>query len=167
LFSLTSEAAVAVRAREELVDLSLSDVPHLGESHCNHLQCQPEDLPVKVSTGEDCPVGEDERVIRGGVDLDRHLLLEKGERLEGRAEDLRDAAQAIRVLYIVCSAVHECAPLEQRANRSCRLDLPGVRAALVEPFVEGRGERTQPLQGEGCRSKGVLQQVLPALIDEE
>jgi hypothetical protein len=125
LFSLTSEAAVvdtsllnqeegktAVRAREEFIDPPFSDAPHLGESHSNHLQRQPEDLPVEVPSGEDCPVGEDERVIRGSVDLDRHLLLEKGERLEGRAEDLRDAAQAIRVLYIVHSAVHERAPLE-------------------------------------------------------
>ena len=92
-------------------------------------------------------VGEEERVVGGGVDL----ALRDGARVfDGvprRAVDLRSAAQGVRVLH-GAGALDEVAALDELAHARGAADLAGMPAGLMHLRVERARAAAHRLEGQ-------------------
>ena len=111
-------------------------------------------LAVEVPVRDELsPVHEDERVVRGRVDLDRHRLLGVGEKVAARAVHLRRAAKRVGVLHLVAPAVRldDRGALEEANDVGRGGRLAGERAERLDLRHEADARALKRLEGEGAR----------------
>jgi hypothetical protein len=84
--------------------------------------------------------GEDQRIVRDAVRLDRQGDAGLAQDVQCRAHDLRLAAQAIGILHpriVQHMAGADCRAGHERPQRRRRIDLALVPAKLVDSRIEG------------------------------
>ena len=91
---------------DEPLHPALGDARELGDGHRERVEPERERLAVEVPVRDDQPlVDEHERVVRGGVQLDRDRRLDVVEQVAARPVHLRRAAQRVGVLHLVAPAM--------------------------------------------------------------
>ena len=135
-------------------------------------------LPMEVTAGNRhvaaLAIVEDQRVVGGGIDLRADDALDIFHRLDGRAVNLRRAAQGIHVLHArargraglarligeddVAGALRAALRAFEDAQQVARdPGLPGMRARLVHARIEGRQFAAHRLQRQAHGDVGMLQ----------
>ena len=118
--------SVSCASRRSLIEPS-SEIADLQQIHGDR-----DRLTVEVAAGDDvpasccnrvgvniCAVGEDQRVVGRGIDLDLEHSPDVGERIGHRAVDLRNAPYRIGILDLVRLAVmraHELRVAQERTQ---------------------------------------------------
>ena len=134
-------------------DPSLGDGGQLGHADLGVVDGQGQRLAVEVAAGDHLARREDERVVGGGVHLDRQHALQLVERVAHRAVHLRHAAQRVGVLDLVAALGVRGADLrigQQRAQVGRHRDLARMRPCLDQRRVEGGGRAEHGLQAHGA-----------------
>ena len=124
---------------DQPVDGPFDDVGDLGQRDAEKVRRERQRLAVEVAAGDHLAlVGEHQRVVGGGVDLDGHDLFDVGERVHHGAVDLRDAAERVGVLDLFAIGVRsdDAAAGDDPPHVGRTADLPGVRACGVDFLVE-------------------------------
>ena len=146
------QAPVEARIDEER-DPPLGDRAQFGDRELREIERERDRLAVEVAAADHEPaarrgdvcargaaLGKDERVVRGGVQLDVENPAQVVERVADGAVDLGHAAQRVRVLHLVARAVvggHEARIAQEMTKLGGDRDLARMRSGeLVR-----RGER--------------------------
>ena len=111
-------------------------------------------LAVEVPVRDDLALrDEDERIVRGRVELDRDRAVDVAEQVAARAVHLRGAAERVRVLHLVAPAVRldDRRALEQRPDVRGRVALARQRPGGVDRGVEARARALERLEGLRAR----------------
>jgi len=83
---------------DQPLDPALGDRLKGCERHGQHVQRLRHRLPMEVPARDHVPVLEDQRVVRGCIELDGNRLLSEADGIGHGAEDLRRAAEAVCIL---------------------------------------------------------------------
>ena len=112
-----------------------------------------ERLTVEVAVRDElAALGEDERIVGGGVQLDRDGLLGVRQQIPARAVNLRRAAQRVRVLHLVAPAVRldDRRALDQPNDVRGRLRLSRKRSERLDLRPEADARALERLDREGA-----------------
>ena len=122
----------AAQAVDQLVGPPLGDRSELGHGDSERVHGDGDRLAVEIAGRDDhVLVREDVRVVGGRVDFVLDHGLDIQDVVFDCAVDLRDAAEAVRVLDVLLRPADEFAALEHLHETLAREDLAHMRAELV------------------------------------
>src|SRR5579871_74091 len=109
---------------------------------------------MEVAAGEDL-FAKHQRVIGGGIELDRENAPRFGQRVPHRSVHLRYAAQGIGVLHAAAGDVRHAnfAALEQPPQVIGSRELAGMRAGGMDALVESPRCSAEGVERESARSE--------------
>jgi hypothetical protein len=139
-------------------------------------ECQGQDierlrhrLSMKVAARDHLAVGEDQRIVGGGVELHGSRLLGESNGVGHRAENLGCAAEAVGILHsgvVFPVRLADLAVAQQLAHQVGGLALPPVRTGLVDPGIEWCRRAPECLEAH-CRGRRRRAPENPGIVHQQ